>query len=92
MGIDVGVGVLGLAVLREDAGGDLVDLADQLEHGVLGHVLCGGGSAYSRPMTRLDRGDMESLTYSERTRAGPSSAGRSCGGRRGRSRGRHGRR
>ena len=43
VGIDVGVGVLGLAVLGEDLGGDLVDLADQVEHGVLGHLLCGGG-------------------------------------------------
>lgn len=41
MGIDVGVGVLGLAVLGEDLGGDLVDLADELEHGVLGEVLLG---------------------------------------------------
>ena len=29
MGIDVGVGVLSLAVLGEDLGGNLVDLADQ---------------------------------------------------------------
>jgi len=36
VGINVGVGVLGLAVLGEDTGGDLVDLADQLEHGVVG--------------------------------------------------------
>lgn len=41
MGIDVGVGVLGLAVLGEDLGGDLVDLADELEHGVAGHLLLG---------------------------------------------------
>jgi hypothetical protein len=39
--VDVGVGVLGLAVLGEDAGGDLVDLADELEHGVVGQVLLG---------------------------------------------------
>lgn len=41
MGIDVGVWVLGLAVLSEDAGCDLVDLADELEHGVIGQVLLG---------------------------------------------------
>ena len=41
VGIDVGVRVLGLAVLGEDAGGDLVDLADELEHGVIGQVLEG---------------------------------------------------
>lgn len=41
MGIDVGVGVLGLAVLGKNLGGDLVDLADELEHGVLRHVLLG---------------------------------------------------
>jgi hypothetical protein len=39
--VDVGVGVLGLAVLGENAGGDLVDLADELEHGVVGQVLLG---------------------------------------------------
>lgn len=39
VGVNVGVGVLGLAVLGQDAGGDLVDLADQLEHRVLGHLL-----------------------------------------------------
>ena len=33
--VDVGEGVLGLAVLSQDARGDLVDLADQLEHGVI---------------------------------------------------------
>lgn len=41
VGIDVGVGVLGLAVLGENAGSDLVDLADELEHGVVGQVLLG---------------------------------------------------
>lgn len=41
VGVDVGEGVLGLAVLGEDAGGDLVDLGDELEHGVLGEVLEG---------------------------------------------------
>lgn len=37
--VDVGEGVLGLAVLGQNAGGDLVDLADQLEHRVVGHLL-----------------------------------------------------
>lgn len=41
VGIDVGVRVLGLAVLGENAGGNLVDLADELEHGVVGQVLLG---------------------------------------------------
>lgn len=41
VGVDVGVGVLGLAVLGEDTGGDLVDLADELEHGVVRQVLLG---------------------------------------------------
>jgi len=41
VGIDVGVWVLGLSVLSEDTGGDLVDLADELEHGVIGQVLLG---------------------------------------------------
>lgn len=41
VGIDVGEGVLGLAVLSEDTRGDLVDLADEVEHGVVGHLLCG---------------------------------------------------
>ena len=44
MGIDVGEGVLGLAVLGKNLGGNLVDLADELEHGVLGHVLLGEGA------------------------------------------------
>lgn len=43
VGVDVGEGVLGLAVLGEDAGRDLVDLANELEHGVLGHLLCRWG-------------------------------------------------
>mgnify|MGYP005989195041 CR=1 FL=1 len=38
VGIDVGEGVLGLAVLGQNTRGDLVDLADELEHGVLGHL------------------------------------------------------
>lgn len=41
VGVDVGVGVLGLAVLGEDTRGDLVDLRDELEHGVVGQVLLG---------------------------------------------------
>ena len=39
--VDVGVRVLGLAVLGEDTGSNLVDLADELEHGVVGQVLLG---------------------------------------------------
>ena len=41
VGVDVGVRVLGLAVLGENARSDLVDLADELEHGVVGQVLLG---------------------------------------------------
>jgi hypothetical protein len=41
VGVNVGVWVLGLSVLSKDAGGDLVDLADELEHGVIGQVLLG---------------------------------------------------
>jgi len=41
VGINVGVGVLGLAVLGKDTGGDLVDLGDEVEHGVVGHLLLG---------------------------------------------------
>ncbi len=44
VGVNVGEGVLGLAVLGEDAGGNLVDLADKLEHGVVGHVGLGKGA------------------------------------------------
>lgn len=44
VGVDVGEGVLGLAVLGQNLGGDLVDLADQLEHGVVGHLLLGKGA------------------------------------------------
>ena len=40
-GVDVGVGVLGLAVLGKDTRGDLVDLADKLEHGVIGELALG---------------------------------------------------
>lgn len=43
VGIDVGEGVLGLAVLSQDARGDFVNLADKLEHGVLGHIGYIGG-------------------------------------------------
>jgi hypothetical protein len=39
VGIDVGEGVLGLSVLSEDTGSDLVDLGDEVEHGVIGKVL-----------------------------------------------------
>ena len=39
VGIDVREGVLGLAVLGEDTRSDLVDLGDEVEHGVLGEVL-----------------------------------------------------
>ena len=38
VGIDIGVRVLGLAVLGQNAGGDLVDLADQLEQRVIGQL------------------------------------------------------
>lgn len=38
--VDVGVRVLGLAVLSQDTRGNLVDLADELEHGVVGHLGC----------------------------------------------------
>lgn len=37
--VNIGVGVLGLAMLGQNARGDFVDLADQLEHGVFGHLL-----------------------------------------------------
>ena len=47
VGINVGVGVFGLAVLGEDTRGNLVDLADELEHGVLGHLLLGEGALRS---------------------------------------------
>mmetsp|Transcript_7078 Transcript_7078/g.21611 ORF Transcript_7078/g.21611 Transcript_7078/m.21611 type:complete len:462 (+) Transcript_7078:264-1649(+) len=41
VGVDVGVGVLGLAVLGEDGGHDRVDSVDDLEEGVVRHVLDG---------------------------------------------------
>jgi len=37
--VDVRIGVLGLAMLGENARGDLVYLTDKLEHGVIGQVL-----------------------------------------------------
>jgi hypothetical protein len=39
VGVDVRVRVLGLSVLGQDTGGNLVDLADKLEHGVIWQVL-----------------------------------------------------
>ena len=39
VGIDVGPGVLGLAGLQQDVGGDLVDLGNELEELVIGNVL-----------------------------------------------------
>lgn len=42
-GVDVGVGVLGLAVLLEDLGGDAAVLLDELEDGVLGNLGASGG-------------------------------------------------
>lgn len=41
MRVNVGVGVLGLAVLGEDSGHDVVDGGDDLEEFVVGHVLEG---------------------------------------------------
>ena len=55
MGIDVGERVLGLAVLGEDAGGDLVDLADELEHGVVGQML----------LSKLALGDVAGVSLAE---------------------------
>ena len=43
VGIDIGVGVLGLSVLSQDTRGNLVDLADELEHGVIGEMLLSKG-------------------------------------------------
>jgi hypothetical protein len=37
--INVGVGVLGLSVLGQDTRGNVVDLADELEHGVIRKLL-----------------------------------------------------
>lgn len=41
VGINVGVRVLGLAMLGEDTRSNLVDLGDELEHWVVGHLLLG---------------------------------------------------
>ena len=41
MSVDVWPGVLGLAVLSQDSGGNLIELSDQLEQRVVGHVLEG---------------------------------------------------
>lgn len=41
VGVDVGVRVLGLAVLGQNTGSNLVNLADQLEHGVIGQLAQG---------------------------------------------------
>lgn len=38
MSIHIGPGVLGLALLQEHIGNNLVKLGDQLEHGVVGQV------------------------------------------------------
>jgi len=38
VGINVGVRVLSLAVLRQDTWSDLVDLADEVEHGIIGEL------------------------------------------------------
>lgn len=38
MCVNVGIGVLGLSVLRQDAWCDIVDLADELEHWVVREV------------------------------------------------------
>lgn len=41
MGVDIGPGVLGLTLLQEHIGHDLVKLGNQLKHGVIGQVLQG---------------------------------------------------
>lgn len=41
VGINIGPGVLGLTLLKEHIGHDLVKLGNQLEHGVVGQVLQG---------------------------------------------------
>ena len=43
MGIDVREGVLSLSVLSQDTWSNLVDLADELEHGVIGQMLLSKG-------------------------------------------------
>src|SRR5690606_34726907 len=39
VGVNIGVRVLGLSVLGKNARSNLVDLADKLEHGILGEML-----------------------------------------------------
>lgn len=39
VGVHVGPGVLGLALLQQHVGHDLVELSHQLEHGIVGKVL-----------------------------------------------------
>lgn len=41
VGVHVGPGVLGLALLQQHVGDDLVELGHQFEHGVVGKVLHG---------------------------------------------------
>lgn len=41
MGVHIGPGVLGLTLLQQHIGDNLVELGDQLEHGVVGKVLHG---------------------------------------------------
>lgn len=41
VGVHVGPGVLGLALLQQHVGHDLVELSHQLEHGIVGQVLQG---------------------------------------------------
>lgn len=41
VGVHIGPGVLGLALLQEHVGHNLVKLGDHLEHGVVGQVLQG---------------------------------------------------
>lgn len=41
VGINIGPGVLGLTLLKEHIGHNLVKLGNQLEHGVVGQVLQG---------------------------------------------------
>lgn len=81
VGVHVGPGVLGLAGLEEDVGHDLVDLADELEEGVLRQVLEG----------KLSLGGVSGVLQS--SASGPIRRSRnvqSFGGRRGRNRGRPG--
>ena len=41
VGVHIGPGVLGLALLQQHVGDNLVELSHQLEHGVIGQVLQG---------------------------------------------------